>query len=187
MCSSDLYCNVSEVQYLRAEAATRRTGKQLAELAVQLILSDGSTHASPGKFVFLDRAVDPKTGTLRARVEFANADKVLRPGMFARIKVDLGVRADSIVIPARAVVELQGRFFVWVVGPDDKASQRGVEVGEQIGGSYLILGGLKAGDRCVVEGLQKVREGAAVNPVTAAQMVQAAAASQAAASPSAKE
>lgn len=177
------YCNVSEVQYLRAEAVTRRTGKKLADLPVQLILSDGSVHKSPGKFVFLDRAVDTKTGTLRVRVEFANADKVLRPGMFARIKVDLGVRADSILIPERAVVELQGKFFAWVIGPDDKASQRAVEVGEQIGSNLVILSGLKPGDRCVVEGVQKVREGAVVNPMTAAQRAQAAAAPQGAAAP----
>jgi membrane fusion protein (multidrug efflux system) len=161
------YCNVSEVQYLRAEAERRRTGKEIADLPVTLILTDGSTHPKPGKFVFIDRAVDPKTGTLRARAEFANPDRVLRPGMFARIKVDIGLRPDSILVPERAVAELQGKSFVWVIGSDNKATQRAVKVGELINGKLLIIEGLKVGDRCVVEGLQKVREGALVQPVNA--------------------
>ena len=82
--------------------------------------------------------------------------------MFARIQVDLGTRPDSILVPERAVAELQGKNFVWVIGPDNKATQRPVKVGEQIGESLLILEGLKAGERIVVEGLQKVREGAPV-------------------------
>jgi membrane fusion protein (multidrug efflux system) len=116
--------------------------------------------------VFIDRAVDSKTGTLRARAEFANPDRVLRPGMFARIKVDIGLRPDSILVPERAVAELQGKSFVWLIGSDNKATQRAVKVGELIEGKLLILEGLKAGDRYVVEGLQKVREGALVQPVT---------------------
>ena len=87
------YCNVSEVQYLRAEAETRRTGKNVDDLPVTLILANGSEHPDKGKIVFIDRAVDVKTGTLRVRAEFPNPEKLLRPGMFARIKVDLGVRA----------------------------------------------------------------------------------------------
>jgi membrane fusion protein (multidrug efflux system) len=117
-----------------------------------------------------------KTGTLRVRAEFPNTEKLLRPGMFGRIKVDLGVRPDSILLPERAVAELQGKNFVWVIDPDNKATQRAVKVGETVGGSLLILEGLKAGERFVVEGLQKVREGAPVQPMTAEQMAQAAAA-----------
>jgi membrane fusion protein (multidrug efflux system) len=163
------YCAVSEVQYLKAENEVRRTGKQIAELPVSLILANGSVHPAKGKFVFIDRAVDVKTGTLRVRAAFANAEKLLRPGMFGRIKVDLGVRPDSILVPERAVAELQGKSFVWVVGSDNKTSQRAVKVGETIGSNVLILEGLKPGDRIVVEGLQKVREGAMVNPMTAAE------------------
>jgi len=163
------YCAVSEVQYLKAENEVRRTGKQIAELPVSLILANGSVHPAKGKFVFIDRAVDVKTGTLRVRAAFANAEKLLRPGMFGRIKVDLGVRPDSILVPERAVAELQGKSFVWVVGSDNKTSQRAVKVGETIGSNVLILEGLKPGDRIVVEGLQKVREGAVVNPMTAAE------------------
>jgi len=168
------YCNVSEVDYLKAESETKRTGKRVEELPVTLLLANGTLHPDKGKFVFIDRAVDIKTGTLRVRAEFPNKDKVLRPGMFGRIRVDLGVRPDSILVPERAVAELQGKNFVWVIGSDGKATQRSVKVGGQVGESLLILEGLKTGERIVVEGLQKVREGAPVQPKTAAEMAQAA-------------
>jgi membrane fusion protein (multidrug efflux system) len=168
------YCNVGEAQYLRADSESRRTGKTMADLPLTLILANGSAHPDKGKFVFIDRAVDIKTGTLRVRAEFPNPARVLRPGMFARIKVDAGIRPDSILVPERAVTELQGKNFVWVIGSDNKAAQRSVKVGDQVGEGLLILEGLKAGERIVVEGLQKVREGAPVQPMTAAQMAEAA-------------
>jgi RND family efflux transporter MFP subunit len=170
------YCNVSEVGYLKAEAETQRSGWKIMDLPVALLLADGSIHPEKGKFVFIDRAVDVRTGTLRVRAEFANPRKVLRPGMFARIRVELGVRTNSIVVPARALTELQGRNFVWVIGEDNKAAQRPVQVSLQIGEGFLIPEGLKAGERIVVEGLQKVRQDALVTPMTGAQMAQAAAA-----------
>lgn len=160
------YCAVSEAEYLRAEKKVRSTGKSISELPMSLILSDGSVHPVKGKFVFIDRAVDTKTGTLRVRAEFPNKEGILRPGMFGRIKVDLGTRADSILVPERAVAELQGKSFVWVVDGENKASQRTVQVGEVLGSNILIVEGLKPGERIVVEGLQKVREGAPVQPAT---------------------
>jgi membrane fusion protein (multidrug efflux system) len=172
------YCAISEVQYLKAETEVRRTGKQVADLPVALILADGSTHPAKGKFVFIDRAVDVKTGTLRVRAEFPNTEKRLRPGMFGRIKVDLGVRPDSILVPERAVAELQGKSFVWVVGPDSKASQRAVKLGDTIGSNVMVIEGLKPGERIVVEGLQKVREDAPVKAMTAHEMAAAAQAAQ---------
>ena len=86
--------------------------------------------------------------------------------MFGRIKVDLGTRADSILLPERAVAELQGKNFVWVIDSENKASQRPVQVGEVIDGQIMIVEGLKLGERVVVEGLQKVRQGAVVQPTT---------------------
>ena len=168
------YCNVSEVAYLRAASEVQRTGKRMKDMSVTLLLGDGSTHAEKGKFVFIDRAVDTKTGTLRVRAEFPNPAKILRPGMFARIIADLGVRPDSILVPERAVAELQGKNFVWVIGPDNQAAQRPVKVGRQIEEKLLILEGLKSGDRIVIEGLQKVREGTLVKPMTAEEMKAAA-------------
>jgi len=170
------YCNMSEARFLKAEAETRGSGKRVENLSLALILADGSVHSAPGKFVFIDRAVDTKTGTLRVRAEFPNPAKNLRPGMFARIKVDTGTRPDSILVPERAVAELQGKNFVWVIGADSKATQRAVKVGETIGEKVLILEGLNAGERIVTEGLQKVREGTLVQPKTAAEMASAAAA-----------
>jgi membrane fusion protein (multidrug efflux system) len=170
------YCAISEAQYLKAETEVRSKGRRVADVPVSLILSDGSVHPAKGKFVFIDRAVDVKTGTLRVRAEFPNPGKLLRPGMFGRIRVDLGTRSNSIVVPERAVAELQGRNFVWVVGADTKATQRAVQVGERVGGGFLVQQGLEAGERIVVEGIHKVREGAAVQPLTGAQAAQAAAA-----------
>lgn len=170
------YCNISEVQYLRAQTESRRTGRNMEDLPITLILAAGSEHPAKGKIVFLDRAVDVKTGTLRVRAAFPNTEKLLRPGMFGRIKVDAGLRPDSILVPERAVTELQGKNFVWVIGTDNKATQRAVKVGETLGENLLILEGLKAGERIVTEGLQKVRDGVPVQPKTAAQMAEAAAA-----------
>ncbi len=168
------YCNVSEVDYLKAQNETARTGQHIEDLPISLVLADGSTFPDKGKFVFIDRAVDPKTGTLRVRAEFPNARKQLRPGMFARIDVDLGSRTNSILVPQRAITELQGKNFAWVVGPDNKVTQRGVQVGGLVGENVLVSEGLKSGDRIVVEGLQKVREGAVVKPMTAEEIAQTA-------------
>ena len=181
------YCNVGEVNYLKAEAETLRTGRQIMDLPLRLVLANGDIHPGMGRFVFIDRAVDSKTGTLRVRAEFPNPTKTLRPGMFTRIKVDIGLRPDSILVPEKAVTELQGKNFVWVIGADNKATQRPVKVGDQSGESLLILEGLKAGERIVVEGLQKVREGSSVRPMTAAEMAQAAAAQVSAEEPAKKE
>jgi len=167
------YCNVSEVDYIKAESEIQRTGKHIEDLPVALILANETKHPDEGKFVFIDRAVDTKTGTLRVRAQFANGKKTLRPGMFGRIKVDLGTRPDSIAVPERAVTELQGKNFVWAVGSDNKVTQRSVKVGGQLGENLLILEGLKPGERIVVEGLQKVREGAPVEPKTAAEFAEA--------------
>jgi membrane fusion protein (multidrug efflux system) len=168
------YCNVPEVNYLRAASVTRQTGQEVADLPVSLVLANGETHPDKGRFVFVDRAVDTKTGTLRVRAEFPNAAKLLRPGMFGRIRVELASRPDSILVPERAVTELQGKSFVWVIGSGNKAAQRAVTVGDLVERKLMILDGLKAGETIVVEGLQKVREGAPVQPMTAAQMEQAA-------------
>jgi membrane fusion protein (multidrug efflux system) len=179
------YCAVSEVSYLQAERQVTEKDASIAGLPVTLLLADGSEHPTKGKFVFIDRAVDIKTGTLRMRAEFPNPRKILRPGMFARIRVDLGDRPDSILIPQRAVLELQGKDFVWIVGPDSKTTQRPVTLGDLIGSSVLVADGLKPGDRIVVEGLLKAREGATVKPMTAEEMAtaEAAAAKQADAKP----
>jgi membrane fusion protein (multidrug efflux system) len=165
------YCAISEVDYLRSQRRMAEAGISLEDLDVKLILADGSEHPAPGKWVFLDRAVDVTTGTIRARAQFNNPGQRLRPGMFARARMDVRLPKPSIVVPERAVVELQGQYFVWVVGADNQASQRQVEVSPQkLGEGVIILEGLKPGERIVTEGLQKVHEGATVQPMTAAQI-----------------
>lgn len=193
------HCNVSESDLLRADAQARRTGRRAADAPITLFRPDGSEHPEKGRFVFLDRAVDVKTGTLRLRAEFPNPerplpgptnsfaartggglDRILRPGMFGRIRLDLGTRENSFLVPERAVFELQGKNFVMVIGPDNKAEQRPVTVDRQIGTNLLLSEGLKAGERIVLEGLQKARHGAEVLPSTAAEMAAAAQQAQAA-------
>lgn len=156
------YCNVSEVEYIRAEERSRKLGRDVASLPLTLIRPDGSEHPHPGKFIFIDRAVDVKTGTLRVRAEFPNPEKLLRPGMFARVRVELGTRKDAILLPQRAVTQLQGKNFVWVVAEDGTASQRSIVVGEQVGTDLLVTEGLQQGERIIVEGVHKAREGAPV-------------------------
>ena len=169
------YCNVSEVEYLQAERQIRESGRKIEEVPVTILLADGTEHSETGRWVFLDRAVNSTTGTLRARAEFANPDKLLRPGMFARGRMNLPAQPNSILIPQRAVMELQGNKFVWVVDAENKATQRPVTARSRLGGSWIIQSGLEPGETIIVEGQQKAREGAPVQPMTAEQMAQAAA------------
>ncbi|MEI7912386.1 MAG: efflux RND transporter periplasmic adaptor subunit [Verrucomicrobiota bacterium] len=164
------YCNVSEVSYIKVKEWSAKMNKDLFSLPLTLILADGLEHPDQGSFIFIDRAVDVKTGTLRMRAKFPNPKKILRPGMFARVRVDLGTRQDCLQVPERALVELQGKTFLWVIDTDGKASQRPVKVGEQNGSNFIILEGIKSGERVVVEGLQKVRQDSQVNAMTRAQM-----------------
>jgi membrane fusion protein (multidrug efflux system) len=161
------YCNVSEVEYLQAKEKSKVTGKQVEEVPLTLILPNGKEHSDPGKFVFIDRAVDTKTGTLRVRAEFPNKEKLLRPGMFTRVRVDLGTRRNTITVPERALVELQGKSFVWLVGEGGKVHQQPVQTGEQVGPRIIVNEGLKEGDRIIVEGIHKVREGMQVTTAPA--------------------
>lgn len=177
------YCSVSEVQYLTTQREVQGTGRQVEDIPVTLILADGSEHPQTGRWVFRDRAVDAATGTLRVRAEFANPNQVLRPGMFARVRMNLKIERDSILIPQRAVQELQGKNFVWLVDAGNKAAQRPVQVGARVGSDWIIKEGLAASERIIVEGAQKAREGQPVQPMTAAQMAALAAQAGAAQKP----
>lgn len=164
-----VYCNAGEVGLLNMDEFTRRTGKSIYDVPATLILANGKEHPQKGRVLFVDRAVDVKTGTIRIRGEFPNPGELLRPGMFGRMRLDFGIRPDSILVPQKAVIELQGKSFVWVVGSDNKASQREVAVGQQFGENLLITDKLKAGDRVVVEGIQKLKDGMEVKRMTAEQ------------------
>jgi membrane fusion protein (multidrug efflux system) len=108
--------------------------------------------------------VDPQTGTIRIVGAFANPGNILRPGQFGRIRAMTQLRKGALLVPQRAVTELQGRYQVALVGADNKVSIRTVQVGDRVGTMWVIENGVKAGDRVVSEGTSKVRDGAAVNP-----------------------
>ena len=109
--------------------------------------------------------MDITTGTVRFVGEFPNPQSLLTPGMFVRVRALLETVKDALVVPQRAVTEMQGRFLVAVVGSDNKVVIRPVQTGEQTGSDWVISGDVKAGDRVIAEGIQKVREGVQVNPV----------------------
>jgi membrane fusion protein (multidrug efflux system) len=123
--------------------------------------------AARGRGVPASAGVDPATGTLLVRGEFPNPDYLLRPGQYARVRAVTDTKTAALLVPQRAVAEMQGVFQVAVVGPDDKVELRVVEPGVRSGAMQVIEKGLSAGERVVVEGIQKVRPGTVVNPKTA--------------------
>ena len=162
------YCYISEVDFLHAERIASEAGRNMGELPVSLILADGTEHPEKGKWVFIDRVVDATTATIRARAEFPNPGKVLRPGMFARAQVSLPTQPGQILVPERALIEVQGKQFVWVIDAESKASQRPVAVAPtRVGSEAVVIKGLAAGEKVVVEGVHKLRQGVPVQAKTA--------------------
>jgi len=162
-----VYFPVSEQDYLAYRRqhtnATERASHEQG-LALQLILADGSTYSNPGRFYFAGREVSPTTGTLQLAGLFPNPDRTLRPGQFAHVRAETAIRKGALLVPQRAVTELQGSYQVATVDAENKAHIRPVTVGERMGSDWIIEKGLQAGDRVVVEGTQKVKEGIAVDP-----------------------
>jgi RND family efflux transporter MFP subunit len=159
---------LSEKEYLAAaERLTAMLAQPLEEREAigELIRADGKVHPYKGRFLAADRQVDPKTGTIRISALFPNPGNILRPGQYAKARFKVQDRTGALLVPQRAVQELQGKNFVWVVDDANKVSQRGVTVGQRFGSDWVIEEGLKPGERIVVEGLQKVREGAPVQPI----------------------
>lgn len=153
--------SISEAELLAFEksSGTQRPAPDDPRLQVQLILSDGSTYALPGRINFGDRALDATTGTYKLRAEFPNPEHKLMPGLFARIRATGERLENALVVPDRAVQEQLGRYFLTVVGAEDKAEMRPVTLGPRFGNRQVIREGLRAGDRVVVEGIQKARPG----------------------------
>ena len=139
-----------------------------ASLPFELVLADGSVHPEKGRLVFVDRNVDPVTGTILLEAAFPNPNAIVRPGQFARVRAAVDLKKGAILVPQRAVTELQGVYNVAVVGSGDTVEIRMVTPAERIGTLWVIDSGLKAGDRIVVEGLQKVRAGMKVKPAMVA-------------------
>jgi RND family efflux transporter MFP subunit len=162
-----VYFTVGEPQYLawrkRFPTEASRTEADKA-LRLQLILADGSTYPHEGTFYFADRQVNESTGAIRIAGLFPNPGSVLRPGGYAKVRAVISTQHDALLVPQRAVSELQGGYQVAVVDSDNKVNIRTVTVGDRVGSKWIIADGLNRGERVVAEGVQKVRTGAQVNP-----------------------
>jgi membrane fusion protein (multidrug efflux system) len=160
-----VYVPISEREYLQAVERSKGEKKAEAEKATfDLILSDGSTWTQKGTFSFADRQVDPQTGTIKVAILFPNPDNTLRPGQYAKVRALMGTAKGALLVPQRAVGELQGRYQVAVVTADNTVQIRGVTAGERFDNLWVIREGLKPGDRVVAEGTQKVGNGVKVTP-----------------------
>jgi len=135
-----------------------------ADYKLDLILSDGSTYDQKGKVDFVNRNVDPTTGSMLVQAHFPNPDKLLRPGFYAKIKAQMQNVEGALLVPQRCIIELQGQYSVFVVKDDNIVESRQVTVGERLGDLWLIKDGLEAGEQIVIDGLQKVGSGLKVNP-----------------------
>src|SRR5213592_1441277 len=131
-------------------------------LQFELILGNGDVYPQKGKFYALDRSLDPRTGSIRYQVTFPNPGNILRPGQFGKVRFVADMKKGAMVIPQEAVNELQGNFQVAVVDENNKVSIRPVKMGERIGAMWEVTDGLKPGDKVIVQGIQKAREGAQV-------------------------
>ncbi len=161
------YFSIPEVDYI-SFAKRFQAQKRESKAPIELILADGSTYAQSGQLDFTDRALNPATGTLTLRAVFPNPDGLLRPGMNTRVRIVHEVAQNALLVPQKAVTELLGKQFASVVLAGDKIEQRPIRTGARIGELWLVEEGLKAGERIVVEGLQKARPGTVVKPLDAA-------------------
>ena len=161
------YFTATEQEYLRyvrmnpieseREAHTR-------ELELELVLADGTVYSHTGKFFVADREVNPQTGAIRLAGLFPNPGNILRPGQYGRVRAVTEIRKNALLVPQRAVTEFQGRYEVEVVDAANTVGIRAVTVGERIGPLWIVEGGLKAGERVVVEGIQQIKPNLVVNP-----------------------
>jgi membrane fusion protein, multidrug efflux system len=159
------YLKISEQDYLKFARRVEQ-GKSAGEMAppAEIILADGSLYPHQGKFSAVDRQVDQQTGTIRLAALFPNPENVLRPGGFVRVRVTVRNIPGALLVPQRSVNELQTSYEVAVVGGENKVEIRSVKVGERLGALWVIDEGIKPGDRVIVEGAQKVRDGQLVKP-----------------------
>jgi membrane fusion protein (multidrug efflux system) len=158
---------VIEADYLRLAPRIKLDAQgraQNTEYRLQLFLADNSEFPNKGRVVFVDRALDVKTGTINVRAEFPNPTKVLRPGQFARVRGVVEERPNAVLVPQLAVQDQQGTKIVLAVEADDKVALRAVTLDEAVGDYFIATKGVKPGDRVIVEGVQKARPGMQVKP-----------------------
>ncbi len=164
------YITVSEQEFTdfhRRYPTERSVEEQRKRIPLQLILADGTVYESTGTISFADREINPATGAIRIAGLFPNPNNLLRPGGYGRVRSSSRTQSGALLIPQRAVIELQGSQQVAVVGSDNKVSIRPVKVADRVGTMWIVTEGLKPGERVIVEGLMKVRDGVVVNPVAA--------------------
>ena len=159
-----VFFQVSEQSYLPFWRRLVDSGTAEENLPLQLIFSDGSVYPENGQFSFADRQVNSSTGTLQIVGLFPNTNFMLRPGQYVHVRAQTQTKTNVLLVPQRAVTELQDAYQVAVVDGSNKVHLQPVKVGQQLGSNWIIESGLKPGDRVVVEGTQKVKEGAVVNP-----------------------
>ena len=162
------YFPLSEQEYLRMAPAINRGGAKSQPwrggTGLTLILADGTVYPRAGSFLAADREIDAKTGTIRISATFPNPDRTLRPGQYGRVRAETEVLNDALLVPQRAVVELQGSYQLRVVGADNKVAARTVVPGDRVGSRWIIARGIDPGTRVVVEG-PAVRDGSEVKPL----------------------
>ena len=164
------YFTVSEQEFTdfhRRFPTEQSVEQQRKRIPLQLLLGDGSVYEHPGTIYFADREVNPATGAIRIAGVFPNPNNLLRPGGYGRIRASARTQNGALLIPQRAVIELQGGHQVAVVGNDNKVSVRAVTVADRVGDLWIVTEGLKPGERVIVEGVMKVRDGATVKAVPA--------------------
>ncbi len=151
---------VSEQEYL----SLTRGDATMNHLQLELILSDGSVHPYKGRFSFADRQVNSSTGSIQITGLFPNPGNKLRPGLYGRVRASIGMRTGALLVPQKAVNEMQGAYSVAVVDPNNTIRFSAVKVGDRIGSDWIVEDGLKPGERVVTDGLFKIRPGVPVNP-----------------------
>jgi RND family efflux transporter MFP subunit len=163
-----VYFTLNEREYLnytKSNLIDAKPGASVAQLELELVLADGTSYPNKGRFFFADRQVDPKTGAIRMAGIFPNSENLLRPGQYGRVRAVTSTKEEALLVPQRAVTELQGSYQVAVVGRDNKIEIRTVKVGDRTGTMWIVVDGLKQGETVVAEGTQKVRPGVVVNPL----------------------
>jgi membrane fusion protein (multidrug efflux system) len=155
---------ISEGSYLAFQKEHPDADGFPTDVSLSLVLSDGSVYSAAGKFYAVDRQIDPSTGALQVAAVFPNPKNQLRPGQYGRVRAVVRTLKGAVVVPTRALSELQGSYQLVVVDRENKAHIKTVKVGPAAGTMSVIEAGIAAGDSVVIEGFQKVKEGSQVNP-----------------------
>ena len=162
---------ITEAEYLYIYKEFRENQKEndpdslsREKISIEMVLADGTVYNHPGTFDFVDRSIDPTTGSILLQVDFPNPELILRPGLYAKLRIPLRLEKNAILIPQRCIMELQGLFSVYVVNDSNMVETRQIEPGPAIGNRRIVQTGLEANEKVVIDALQKVRQGMVVTP-----------------------